>query len=165
MRGPAPTWLNRDMSFLQVETTAWSWARVGRIAGAGLGGAVIGVLVAWIWEAGAAAASAAVSACQSALGAESVCIPVVPGVTAIAGSVVVISAGTLITLWTTQVRPRRLTVPIGCIVITVTVLFTSFGFPGGRLPRRLHGTRRGTERPGPGVHGEHHQGRHQRRGH
>lgn len=103
MRGPAPTWLNGGMSFLRDEMTAHSRARVGRIAGAGLGGAVIGMLVGWIWGAGAAAASAAVSACESTQGADSVCIAIVPDAAAIAGNIVVISAGTLITLWTVRV--------------------------------------------------------------
>jgi hypothetical protein len=122
------------MTFPRDEMTAPSWTRVGRIAGAGLGGAVIGVVVTWIWEAGAAAARATVNSCESAQGAGGFCIAVVPGAVAIAGSIAVISAGTLIALWTLQVCPRRLTVPVGCIVIAVAIGCTGFGFPGGRGP-------------------------------
>jgi hypothetical protein len=122
------------MTFLHDEMTAPTWARIGRIAGAGLGGAVIGALVTWIWETGASAARAAVSACESAQGADSFCLPFIPGAVAIAASIAVISAGTLIALWALQVRPRRLTVPVGCIVIAVAVVCASFGFPGGRGP-------------------------------
>ena len=67
------------MTFPRDEKTLPSWTRVGRIAGAGLGGAVIGVVVTWIWEAGAAAASATVSSCESAQGAGGFCVAVVPG--------------------------------------------------------------------------------------
>src|SRR5277367_3260249 len=119
----------KGMTFLHDERTPPAWARVGRIAGAGLGGAVIGALVAWIWEAGAAAASAAVSACESAQGTDSFCLPVVPGAVAIAGSIVVISAGTLTAVWTLPVHPRRLTAPLGCLVIAVAIVCTGFGFP------------------------------------
>jgi hypothetical protein len=122
------------MTFLRDAMTAPSWTRVGRIAGAGLGGAVIGVVVTWIWEAGAAAARATVSSCESARGAGGFCIAVVPGAVAIAGSIVLICAGTLIAVWTLPVRPRRLTVPVGCIVIAVAIVCTGFGFPGGRGP-------------------------------
>ena len=122
------------MTFLHDEMTAPAWARVGRIAGAGLSGAVIGMLVTWIWEAAATAASAAVSACESAQGADGFCLPVIPGAVGFIASIAVISGGTLIALWALQVRPRRLAVPVGCIVIAVAVVCTGFGFPGGRGP-------------------------------
>ena len=137
IRGSVSAWLNGVMGFLQGGVIAQpqpEQPQVARIAGAGAGGAVTGLLVAWIWEAGAAAASAAVSACESAEGRNSVCIPLVPALAAIAGSIVAISAGTVITLWTMQVRPKRVTVPVGCIVTTVAVFWTSSGFPGGRGP-------------------------------
>jgi hypothetical protein len=134
MAGPAAAWLNEVMSILHDGVTAPSWLRVGRVAGAGLGGAVIGVLVTWIWEAGSGAANASDNACESAPGAHIVCIAILPGAEAIAGNIVVIIAGTLITMWTLQVRPEKLTVPVGCIVIAVAIACTGFGFSGGRGP-------------------------------
>lgn len=125
------------MGFLQDEMTqprSRSWSRVGRVAGAGLGGAGIGVVVAWIWAAGAVAAGAVVRGCESVQGFDAVCVPVGPVAAAAAGSIAVICAGTLITFWSMRVRPRRLTVPAGCIVITVTIFCASLGFPWGREP-------------------------------
>lgn len=109
--------------------------RAGRIAGAGLGGALTGLLVGWIWDAGVTATNAAVSACESSQSGEgNICLTVVPDAAAIAGSIAVISAGTLITLGLLRVRPRKLTVPLGCIVIATAVFGTGFGFPGGEGP-------------------------------
>jgi hypothetical protein len=46
----------------------------------------------------------------------------------------VIITGTLTTMGTLQVRPKSLTVSVGCIVIAVAIACTGFGFSGGRGP-------------------------------
>lgn len=107
--------------------------RVARVVGAGLGGAIIGALVAFIWTAGATASGAATSACQ-AVNHGDFCVAIGPAAGAIAGSVAVISAATLITVATLGVRPKRLTAPLGCIVMATALFFTGLGFPGGLGP-------------------------------
>jgi len=57
--------------------------RVGRVAGAALGGAVTGVLVALIWRAGGTASAAATSACETA-NQDGFCVSVGPAAAAIA---------------------------------------------------------------------------------
>jgi hypothetical protein len=107
------------------------YTRAARVAGAGLAGAACGAAVGGIWHAGAVAASAA---CRDPGGGDEFCIPVGPAAIAVLGGFVVICLGVLIAFVLLGVRPRRATVPVGCIVVAWAVFFTAAGFPGGQGP-------------------------------
>ncbi|MGH3159865.1 MAG: hypothetical protein ACRDNF_25275 [Streptosporangiaceae bacterium] len=104
---------------------AW-WVRVGRVAGAGLTGVGVGAAVAGIWHAGMAGAN---SSCQDA--GNNLCLDFVgPMVAAIAGNMIVIIAGVLIGFGAPRIRPLRLTVPAGFIVVVLLAWNVSVGTGG-----------------------------------
>jgi hypothetical protein len=115
------------------DATASRAIAAARVVGAGLGGAAIGALVGWAFDAAARAATAANDACQSQ-SQDGFCLALGYYAAALAGSVAIICVGTLITMAALRVRPRRLTVPLGCIVIATAMFFTGVGFPGGHAP-------------------------------
>jgi len=106
------------------------YARAGRAAGAGLTGAAVGAAVAGIWRAGWESAG---SACQGA-GFDSFCIPVVPIGLAVLGSAVVIGAGVFLGFCLLRVRPKRLTIPAGCVLAAMLIWAVGVGLPGGSPP-------------------------------
>jgi len=101
------------------------YVRAGRVAGAGTAGAALGALVAAIWHASATAAS---NACRPAVPGESAgfCIPVGQAALGVIISFFVICLGVLAAFALLRVRPRRLTIPIGCVVVAWTVLLRSY---------------------------------------
>jgi hypothetical protein len=105
------------------------YLRAGRAAGAGLTGAAVGAGVAGLWHAGWEAAGAA---CRGAEGA--FCIPVAQAAAAVLGSTVVICAGVFAGFLLLQVRPKRLTIPVGCILAAMLSWAVGAGIPGGTPP-------------------------------
>ncbi|HUN34926.1 MAG TPA: hypothetical protein VMU95_23230 [Trebonia sp.] len=107
--------------------------RAGRVAGAGVAGAALGALVAAIWHGAATAAS---NACRPPVqgGSAGFCIPAGQAAEGIIISFFAICLGVLGAFALLRVRPRRLTIPVGCVVVAWTVLFTSTGFAGGHGP-------------------------------
>jgi hypothetical protein len=105
------------------------YLRAGRAAGAGLAGAAVGAGVAGIWHAGWEAAG---NACKAAT--DSFCLPVGPAVAAILGSALVICAGVFAGFCLLQVRPKRLTIPVGCILAATLIREVGVGIPGGIPP-------------------------------
>jgi hypothetical protein len=101
----------------------------GRAAGAGFTGAAVGAGVAGIWQAGWAAAG---NACRGALG--SFCIPVEPAAAAVLGSVLVICCGVFLGFCLLRIGPKRLTIPVGCILAAVLIWAVGVGIPGGIPP-------------------------------
>ena len=112
----------------RVQPVPW-YLRVGRAAGAGLTGAAVGAAVAGIWHAGWEAAS---SACRGA--GETFCVPVAQAALAILGSCIVIGVGVSLGLSLFQVGPRRLTIPVGCVLTAALVWAAGAGIPGGTPP-------------------------------
>jgi hypothetical protein len=101
--------------------------RAGRVAGAGLTGALVGAVVAGIWHAGIAASN---RACQDA--GDNLCFTfVVPQIAAIAASVILVIAAVWIGFGALGIRPLRLTVPAGFIVAVLLAWNVSMG-TGGR---------------------------------
>jgi hypothetical protein len=109
------------------------YARAGRVAGAGLAGAALGAAVAGIWQGAAAAAS---NACRAPAqgGGGGFCIPVGQAAEGVFAGFIVISLGVLLAFALLRVRPRRVSIPIGCIVMAWTVFFTATGFTGASGP-------------------------------
>jgi hypothetical protein len=105
------------------------YLRAGRAAGAGLTGAAVGAGVAEIWHAGWAAAG---NVCPT--GFDSFCIPVGPVGAAILGSGLVICVGVFFGFCLLQVRPKRLTIPVGCVLAATLIREVGVGIPGGIPP-------------------------------
>jgi hypothetical protein len=106
---------------------AW-YLRVGRVMGAGLTGAAVGGAVAGIWQAGLEAAN---NACR---GTDEFCIGVVPVAQAIFGSVLVIAVGVFVGFGGLRIRPRRLTIPVGCILAATLTWASAAAMPGRMAP-------------------------------
>ena len=110
-------------------------ARAGRVAGAGLGGAVLGAAIAGIWHAAAAGAK---DACRPPLpgsGARVVpCLPVPQVALAVLGGFAVICLGVLALCALLRLRPLAVSIPVGCVVVGWTTVVTGAGFPGGQGP-------------------------------
>jgi hypothetical protein len=105
------------------------YLRAGRATGAGLTGAAVGAGVAGIWHAGWEAAG---TACRGA--GDAFCIPVAQAAAAVLGSSVVICVGVFAGFFLIQVRPKRLTIPVGCILAAMLTWAVGAGIPGGTPP-------------------------------
>jgi hypothetical protein len=105
------------------------YLRAGRAAGAGLTGAAVGAGVAGIWHAGWQAAR---TACRGA--GDAFCIPVAQATAAVLGSIVVICVGVFAGFFLLQVRPKRLTIPVGCVLAAMLTWAVGVGIPGGTPP-------------------------------
>ncbi|HEY4851935.1 MAG TPA: hypothetical protein VII22_14155 [Streptosporangiaceae bacterium] len=105
------------------------YLRGGRAAGAGLTGAAVGAGVAAIWHAGWEAAG---NACQGA--GDAFCIPVVPAAAAVLGSCILICVGVITGFLLLQVRLKRLTIPVGCVLAAMLIWAIGAGIPGGVPP-------------------------------
>jgi hypothetical protein len=112
----------------RAQTRPW-YLTAGRAAGAGLTGAAVGAGVASIWRAGWEAAG---NACRGT--ADALCIPVVQVAGAVLGSGLLICAGVLLGFGLLRVRPKRLTIPLGCVLAAVLVWVVGIGVPGGNPP-------------------------------
>ena len=112
----------------RAQLTPW-YVRAGRAAGAGLTGAAVGAGVAEIWHAGWAAAG---NTCKAA--SDSFCLPVGPAAAALLGSGFVMCAGVFVGFCLLQVRPKRLTIPVGCILAAMLIREVGVGMPGGVPP-------------------------------
>ncbi len=106
------------------------YLRAGRAAGAGLTGVVVGAGVAGIWHAGWEAAG---KACRGA-GFDAFCLPVGQAAVAVLGSSLVIRAGVFLGFFLLQVRPKRLTIPVGCVLAAMLIWAVGVGIPGGTPP-------------------------------
>jgi hypothetical protein len=106
------------------------YLRAGRPAGAGLTGVAVGAAVAGIWHAGWEAAG---KACRGA-GFDAFCIPVGQAAVAVLGSGLVICAGVFLGFFLLQVRPKRLTIPVGCVLAAMLIWAVGVGIPGGTPP-------------------------------
>jgi hypothetical protein len=104
------------------------YLRAGRVIGAGLVGGAVGGAVAGIWQAGLDSAR---NACRDGGG---LCLGLPQGAAAIAGSVLVIAAGVFVGFGVLRIRPRRLTIPLGCILVTMLTWALGAGMPGGNAP-------------------------------
>jgi hypothetical protein len=104
--------------------------RAGQVAGAAAGGALIGALNAWIFTAGVDWARSATVACHASQGPDALCIAFPQAAANIAGNVTVIAVGTLLTLWALRVHPKRVAVPVGCVVAAIAVAGTTVGVVG-----------------------------------
>lgn len=107
------------------------YLRAGRAAGGGLTGAVVGAVVAGIWHAGWEAAG---RACPEPSYSSVLCFPVVPDAAAVIGSGLVICVGVFLGFSLLQVRPKRVTIPAGCILTAMLILAVGAGIPGGTPP-------------------------------
>jgi hypothetical protein len=105
------------------------YLRAARAAGAGLTGAAVGAGVAGIWHAGWQAAG---TACQGA--GDAFCLPVAQAAAAVLGSIAVICVGVFAGFFLIQVRPKRLTIPVGCVLAAVLTWEVGAGIPGGTPP-------------------------------
>jgi hypothetical protein len=106
----------------------WPWyLRAGRAAGAGLTGAAVGAAGARIWHAGWEAAT---TACR---GTE-FCIPVGSAAGAVLGTGAVICAGVFLGFLLIRLRPKRLTIPVGCILAAMLIFAVGAGIPGDIPP-------------------------------
>ncbi len=105
------------------------YLRTGRAAGAGLTGAAVGAAVADIWHAGWEAGG---NACRGA--GDTFCIPVVQAAATVLGSGLVICAGVFLGFVLLRVRPKRLTIPVGCILTVTLIWAVGIGIPGGIPP-------------------------------
>jgi hypothetical protein len=106
------------------------YLRAWRTAGAGLTGAAVGAGVAGIWRAGWEAAG---TVCRGGPGTV-FCIPVWPTVGAVLGSGAVICAGVFAGFLLFQLRPKRLTIPVGCILAAMLIFAVGAGRPGDVPP-------------------------------
>ncbi len=105
------------------------YPRAGRTAGAGLTGAAVGAGVAGIWRAGWEAAG---GACRGA--GDVFCIPVTQAAAAVVGSGLLICVGVSLGFFLIQVRPKRLTIPVGCVLAAMLIWAVGVGIPGGTPP-------------------------------
>jgi hypothetical protein len=105
------------------------YPRAGRVAGAGLTGAAVGAGVAGIWHAGWEAAG---HACRGA--GDTFCIPVGQVGVAVLGSGLVICVGVFLGFFLLQVRPKRLTIPVGCVLAAMLIWAVGVNIPGGTPP-------------------------------
>jgi hypothetical protein len=105
-----------------------AYLTAGRVLGAGLTGAAVGAAVAGIWHAGLEAAN---NACR---GTNQFCIPIGPGAEAIFGNALVIAAGVWFGFGILVIRPLRLTIPVGCILVVMLTSVLEAGIPGGNAP-------------------------------
>jgi hypothetical protein len=105
-----------------------AYLRAGRVLGASLTGAAVGAAVAGIWHAGLEAAS---NACR---GTNGFCIGIRPGAEAIFGNALVIAAGVCLGFGVLRIRPLRLTIPVGCILVVTLTSVIEAGIPGGNAP-------------------------------
>jgi hypothetical protein len=112
----------------RAQTGPW-YLRAGRAAGAGLTGAAVGAGVAGIWHSGWEAAG---NACRGA--GDSFCIPVAQAALAVLGSGLVICAGVFLGFLLLRVRPKRLTIPVGCVLAAMLIWAVGVGAPGGTPP-------------------------------
>jgi hypothetical protein len=105
-----------------------SWyLRAGRVAGAGLTGAAVGAWGAGIWHAGWEAGR---TACQGG----GFCIPLRSAVGAVLGVGAVICVGVFLGFLLFHVRPKRLTIPVGCILAAMLIFAVGAGLPGDIPP-------------------------------
>lgn len=112
---------------------SWDWHNLpGRIAGSGLAGAALGAAVAGIWH---ASWTSDLGCPRPAPGSVdgNFCLPVGLWLLAIVGNCVVILAGVWGAFTLLRLRPRRATVPGGCVVVVVMI----FASAGGFGPRQL----------------------------
>lgn len=103
--------------------------RAGRFAGAVLTGAAVGASVAGIWDASWKAAG---SACPNT--GDTLCLPAGPLTLGIAGSALVTCAGVFLGFLALQVRPKRLTIPVGCVLTVLLTWAVETGMPGRTPP-------------------------------
>jgi len=87
--------------------------------------------VAGIWHAGWQASG---KACPEPTNSDALCFPVVPFAGAVLGSALVICAGVFLGFLLLQVRPKALTIPVGCGLATVLILAVGVHIPGGIPP-------------------------------
>jgi hypothetical protein len=113
----------------RAQSRPW-YLRAGQAAGAGLTGAAVGAGVAGIWHVGWQASR---DACRGG-GFDTVCIPVVQAAGAVLGSALAICAGVFLGFFVLQVRPKRLTIPVGCGLAAVLILAVGADIPGGTPP-------------------------------
>jgi hypothetical protein len=85
--------------------------------------------VAGIWHDGWEAAG---HACRGA--GDTFCIPVAQAAGAVLGSGLLICAGVFLGFFLLRVRPKRLTIPVGCVLATMLILAVGAGIPGGTPP-------------------------------
>jgi hypothetical protein len=114
----------------RVRPARW-YLRAGRAAGAGLIGAAVGAVVAPIWHAGWEAAG---KACPEPNYSSVLCFPVLPVGAAILGSGLVICAGVSLGFLLLQLRPKLVTIPVGCVLCALLIWAVSRGLPGGTPP-------------------------------
>ena len=105
------------------------YLRAGRVVGAGLTGAAVGAGVAGVWRAGWQAAG---TLCHGS--GDMFCIPVGPAVAAVLGSAAVICVGVFAGFLLFRVRPKRLTIPVGCILAATLIFAVGAGRPGATPP-------------------------------
>jgi hypothetical protein len=113
----------------RAQPSPW-YVRAARPVCAGLAGAAVGAGVASIWHAGWQAAG---TACRAA--GDTLCIPVAPAAAAVLGSCVLICVGIFAAFFLIRLRPKRLTIPVGCVLAAVLIWAVGVGVPGGMPPR------------------------------
>jgi hypothetical protein len=94
----------------------------GRVAGSGLAGAAIGAAVAAIWNASWTSHLGCPSAKAPGSIDTGICFPADVWLLAIAGNCALIMAGVWCAFTVLRLRPRRVTVPGGCVVVVVMIL-------------------------------------------
>ena len=104
-----------------------------RIAGAGLAGAGLGAAVAGIWHGGVVLGNASCPADPRANG-DLGCLPVGLWLLAVIVNATVISLGVLGAFTALRLRPRRVLVPFGCVVVAATVIEVATGVAGPPVP-------------------------------